>query len=178
MSLRVLADFADVEELMGAVRASAFLPRFAGDPPVFRGERMADGSLLEPIPFRSALDEGATHVLVLRSRPAGYRKPAFSELGEAFAVRDDPRLAELLRARQGIYNRQAAELEREGHHGGAHVHQIAVPDARAPGRAAAGQRRAGHRGAPHGARAMASAVLTEPVDLCWQPVVYRVAAAD
>ncbi len=177
MSLRVLADFTDVGELLCAVRASSFLPRFAGAPPVFRGERMADGSLVEPIPFQSALNEGATHVLVLRSRPAGYRKPAYSELGEAFVVRDDARLAELLRARQGVYNRQAAALARERHHSGAHVHQIAVSDgARLVGTLQANDRRI-TQALRYGATAMATAVLTEPVELCWQPVVHRVAPA-
>jgi hypothetical protein len=41
----------------------------------FRGERLVDGGLLESIPYHSALREGATHVLVLRSRDAG-RSPS------------------------------------------------------------------------------------------------------
>ena len=40
---------------------------------MFRGEPLVDGGMLEPIPFRTALREGATHVLVLRSRPARWR---------------------------------------------------------------------------------------------------------
>lgn len=178
LSLRVLADFASFEELMLAVRASSFLPRFAGPPPRFRGERMADGSLVEPIPFRSALEEGATHVLVLRSRPAAYRRPALSRLGESLALRNEPGLAALLRARHGIYNRQAGELEHGLGFGGAHVHQIAVPDSvrlvwslQANGERVADALR-------QGARAMASQVLTEPVELCWQPVLYRAAAVE
>jgi predicted patatin/cPLA2 family phospholipase len=175
MSLCVLSGFTDVDEVIGAVRASAFLPRFSGEPPSFRGERMADGSLVEPIPFQTALDEGATHVLVLRSRPVGYRRPAFSEVGEILAVRDDPGLLELLRSRLQTYNRQAAALERDGQHGGAHVQQIVVPaDARLVGSLQANAERVTDA-LRYGAKAMASAVLTEPVDLCWQPVVYRAA---
>jgi predicted patatin/cPLA2 family phospholipase len=94
----VLRDFSDPAELRQAVRASAALPRLGGEPPVFRGERTADGALIEPIPFRTAITEGATHVLGLRSRPAGYRKPALSELGESIVLRDDPRLVEPLRS--------------------------------------------------------------------------------
>jgi predicted acylesterase/phospholipase RssA len=41
LSLRVLAGFADAEELTKAIRASASLPRLGGTLPVFRGERMA-----------------------------------------------------------------------------------------------------------------------------------------
>ncbi len=178
MTLRVLADFADADELMQAVRASSFLPRFAGEPPLFRGEPMADGSLIEPIPFRTALDEGATHVLVLRSRATGYRRAALSELGGAFAVRDDRRLVELLRARHDTYNAQAVELEQGLDRAGAHLHQIAVPDqARLVGSLQASAERV-RQALGYGARAMGSAVLTEPVDLCWQPVVCRTATAD
>jgi predicted acylesterase/phospholipase RssA len=178
MALRVLADFADGEEVINAVRASASLPRFAGDPPVFRGERMADGSVVEPIPFRTALEEGATHVLVLRSRAASYRRPGYGDLGEALAVRNDPRLAELLRARQGTYNSAAAELERGGRVGGARVHQIAVPrHARLVGPLQANGGRVADA-LRQGAKAMAAAVLTEEVDLCWQPVVYLAATAE
>ena len=175
LSLRVLADFADSDELTQAIRASASLPRLGGALPAFRGERMADGGLIEPIPYETPLREGATHVLVLRSRPARYRKPALSELGESLALRDHPGLAELYKARPGLYNRQAAELERAaaGRRDGAHVVQVAVPD---------GTRLVGRLGTNGervtdalrlGALAMASMILTEAIDLCWQPVVYR-----
>jgi predicted patatin/cPLA2 family phospholipase len=144
---------------------------------VFRGERMADGGLIEPIPFQTAIEEGATHVLVLRSRAAGYRKPAFSELGELLAVRDEPRLVELLRARAGVYNRQAAELEQggAGWAQGAHVLQIAVPDnLRLIGRLESNAERV-TQAVRLGAHAMASAILRDAIDLCWQPVIYRTA---
>lgn len=34
-------------------------------------DRLVDSQLYEPIPFKTALDDGCTHVLVLRSRPDG-----------------------------------------------------------------------------------------------------------
>lgn len=178
MSLRVLSDFAAPGELADAVRASAALPRFAGLPPVFRGERMVDGSLIEPLPFRSALRQGATHVLLLRSRPARYRRGPFRELGEAFAVRDNPRLVEVLRARQRIYNRDAAALQAGADYRGAYVRQVTVPDNTrlvAPLEANRARVTAAIR---HGADAMAQAVLTQPVDLRWQPVVYPAAGEE
>jgi predicted patatin/cPLA2 family phospholipase len=174
-SLRVLGDFQDLGELRQAVRASAALPRLGGEPPVFRGERMADGGLIEPVPLPTAIADGATHVLVLRSRPAGYRKPALSELGGLIAVRDDPRLAELLRARAGVYNRQAAELQsgRAGRGAGVHVRQIAVPDnTRLIGRLETNAERVTDA-VRLGASAVASAILSDEIDLCWQPVLYR-----
>lgn len=180
LSLRVLAGFTDREELLQAVRASASLPRLGGELPVFRGERMADGGLIEPIPFETPLSEGATDVLVLRTRPPGYRQPALSSLGGSLALRDEPGLVELVRARTGIYNRQAGELERGAVRGtdGANVHQVAVPD-RTPliGRLESNGERV-NEAVRLGARAIASAILTEPIDLCWQPVVYRTPPAQ
>ena len=129
LTLRVLADFADVEELMLAVRASAALPRLGGIPPVVGEERMTDGGLLEPIPFRTALEEGATHVLVLRTRPARYRKPRLAGLGDSFAFRDERELAELIRAQPDVYNHQAAELARQAgdREPTASLRQITIP---------------------------------------------------
>jgi predicted acylesterase/phospholipase RssA len=174
MSLRVLRDFIDGDEVLQAVRASAALPRLGGRPPSFRSEQMADGGLLEPIPYETALNEGATHVLVLRSRPAGYRQPRLIELGESLALRDPAGLGELLRARQGVYNRQADELDAMTRApGSARLCQIAVPDStRLVGRLEADGGRI-TEALRLGARAMASALLTDPIDLCWQPVVYR-----
>jgi hypothetical protein len=140
---------------------------------------MADGGLIEPIPFQTAMAQGATHVLVLRTRPAGYRKPAVMDVRELLALRDDPQLLELLRTRHGIYNHQAAALEHGANGlGQAQVLQVAVPDGTRligrlqsdPGRVIEALRL--------GARAMASLLLSDAVDLCWQPVVYRAALAE
>ena len=179
LSLRVLKHFTDLDEVTQAVRASAALPRLAGRPPVFRGERMLDGGLIEPIPFETAVTEGASHVLVLRTRPAGYRKPALRELGDVLAVRDDPGLLELVRARHGVYNRQAAALEHgpAARRGAPHVLQVTVPDrTRLIGRLESDAARVAEA-VGLGATAMASTLLTEAIDLCWQPVVYRAAPA-
>ena len=124
MSLRVLRGFADADEALQAVRASASLPRLGGAPPVFRGERMTDGALIEPIPFETALAEGATRVLVLRSCSAACRKPTLMAIGERLALHHDARLFELTRERQGHYNRQAAALEAGAD---ARVDQVTVP---------------------------------------------------
>jgi predicted patatin/cPLA2 family phospholipase len=176
--VRVLQDFADIDELMQAVRASAALPMLGGEPPVFRGERLVDGGLIESIPYETALREGATHVLVLRSRPAGYRKPAYLNLAERLAVRGDPELADLVRAHGVAYNRQAAALEgamARGHE--STVLQVAVPErTRLIGRLEVNPARV-VEALRLGAAAMADAVLTEPIELCWQPVAYRVRPA-
>ena len=58
----------DPAELRLALRASAALPLLAGPPVEFAGRRFYDAGLSESVPYRTALAQGATHVLVLRSR--------------------------------------------------------------------------------------------------------------
>jgi predicted patatin/cPLA2 family phospholipase len=58
----------DAAELRLALRASASLPFLAGPPVELAGRRFYDAGVAESIPFRTPLAQGATHVLVLRSR--------------------------------------------------------------------------------------------------------------
>ena len=51
-----------------ALRASTALPVLAGRPVAIGGRRYYDAGLAESVPFRQALRDGATHVLVLRSK--------------------------------------------------------------------------------------------------------------
>ena len=62
---------ADERTLRLALRASAALPLLAGPPVALDGRRLLDAGLSAAIPFRAALADGATHVLVLRSRREG-----------------------------------------------------------------------------------------------------------
>jgi len=55
-------------ELRRAVRASAALPVLAGPPVELGGRHFYDAGLSESIPYRTALSQHATHVLVLRTR--------------------------------------------------------------------------------------------------------------
>jgi predicted patatin/cPLA2 family phospholipase len=61
----------DPRTLRLALRASAALPLLAGPPVELGGRRFIDAGLSAAIPFRAALADGATHVLVLRSRRPG-----------------------------------------------------------------------------------------------------------
>jgi len=58
----------DPADLRLALRASASLPFLAGPPVRVRDRRFYDAGVAESIPFRTPLAQGATHVLVLRSR--------------------------------------------------------------------------------------------------------------
>lgn len=59
---------ATAAELRLALRASASLPFLAGPPVQLRDRRFYDAGVSESVPFRTPLAQGATHVLVLRSR--------------------------------------------------------------------------------------------------------------
>jgi predicted patatin/cPLA2 family phospholipase len=54
-----------------AIRASSTLPMLSGPPVTINGRRYLDAGLSAAIPFHAAFADGATHVLVLRSRRMG-----------------------------------------------------------------------------------------------------------
>jgi len=64
-----------LETLCQCMRASMNLPGLAGPPisipTVSNGDPLVDSQMFEPIPYRTALKDGCTHLLVLRSRPDG-----------------------------------------------------------------------------------------------------------
>src|SRR5436190_1271149 len=70
-----------------------------------------DAGLSAAIPFRAALDDGATHVLVLRSRRAGETAQPPGRLSGALAARALRRLAPALEA--GFHTRAEREAEDE-----------------------------------------------------------------
>ena len=58
----------DRRSLQTALRASACMPLLAGRPVELGGRGLVDGGLSEAIPWPTAVAQGATHVLVLRTR--------------------------------------------------------------------------------------------------------------
>ncbi|KAK4530910.1 hypothetical protein CCYA_CCYA06G1767 [Cyanidiococcus yangmingshanensis] len=67
--------FTSYTELRECLRASARVPGIAGPLVQIGDDVFADGILFEAIPYRSALADACTHVLVLRTRPIGTRVP-------------------------------------------------------------------------------------------------------
>jgi predicted patatin/cPLA2 family phospholipase len=170
--LRVLADFADVEELMSAVRVSCALPLLSGDPPIFRGRAMADGGLVESMPYSAARDGGATHVLVLRSRPTTYRKNRYPSAMIAYARRSShPSIPQLLESRPDRYNEEAAYLEEIGESDPSILQINPLPDTLKVSQLERSTETI-RAGMADGARAAAVAFGVQTVDLYWQPEVY------
>jgi predicted patatin/cPLA2 family phospholipase len=77
----------DAATLRLALRASASLPLLAGPPIELMGRQLLDAGLSAAIPFRAALADGATHVLVLRSRVDGETAQPPSVAGGALTAR-------------------------------------------------------------------------------------------
>ena len=69
---------ADRGTLKLALRATMALPLLSGRPIELGGRRFFDAGLAESIPFRTAIAQGVTHMLVLRSRRLGEQESADS----------------------------------------------------------------------------------------------------
>jgi predicted patatin/cPLA2 family phospholipase len=101
---------ADPRSLRRALRASAALPLLAGPPVAVGGRRLADAGLSAAIPFHAAIEDGATHVLVLRSRPEGEAVTEASGLGAALSARALGRISPAVReAFLTRYTRETAD---------------------------------------------------------------------
>ncbi len=77
----------DAPSLKMALRASANVPLLAGMPLEIHGRRLVDAAVAEPVPFHVALRQGATHVLVLRTRRADQQAIDATRLEKALVSR-------------------------------------------------------------------------------------------
>jgi predicted patatin/cPLA2 family phospholipase len=105
--------------LRRALRASCALPLLAGPPVELQGRRYLDSGLSESIPYKTAMAQAATHVLVLSSRRAEdvvrSSWSRFSRLAAATVLRSYPQqLRETFLSRTSRLTADDALL-REGH---------------------------------------------------------------
>jgi predicted patatin/cPLA2 family phospholipase len=110
----VLSELHTVPELRDALLASSRMPWLGGAPVRFRGRRYLDGGLAQSIPYRSALELGATHVLVLQTRPWEVPLEPASRLADWIISRRlralNPALLDLYRRRPGDYEAAVGEV--------------------------------------------------------------------
>jgi predicted patatin/cPLA2 family phospholipase len=110
----VLSNLRSVDDLRGALLASSRMPWVGGEPVAFRGRRFLDGGLAESIPYRTAIDLGATHVLVLQTRPYGVGVEPTAPLADRIITRRlralNPRLLMLYQRRPVDYERAVGEI--------------------------------------------------------------------
>lgn len=106
----------DISTFKLAVRASTCLPLMSGAPVALAGTRFFDAGLSEAVPFRTAIKQGVTHVLVLRSRRQDEQES--SEGGRTAAVvarylsRHSPEVAAAFLERPARLIADDAELDR------------------------------------------------------------------
>jgi predicted patatin/cPLA2 family phospholipase len=106
-----------------ALRASTALPLSSGRPVALGGRHWFDAGVSESVPLRTALVQGATHVLVLRSRRADEQDTAESvrdaQLVGRYLRRYSPGLEAAFLDRSARLRRADAELDaRERDHAG------------------------------------------------------------
>jgi predicted patatin/cPLA2 family phospholipase len=131
----------DAASLRRAVRASATLPLLAGPPVEFGGARYLDAGLSAAIPIGAALEDGATHVLLLRSRRQGevVTQPtgASARIMTRMLGRIDPAVARALLTRAERELADEALLARHDQDAGMTPHILSVrpaPGSPVPGR--------------------------------------------
>jgi predicted patatin/cPLA2 family phospholipase len=171
-TLQVLRDFADLDELIAGVRASCSLPLLADAPAQFRGSPIADGSLIESIPYSAALAAESTHVLVLRSHTAEHRAEEYPRsLIEFIRRRAHPALAPLMQERPARYNAEAEHLH-DVHRGNPCLVQIAPSPGAQRVSALELSSHVVREGLAAGARAASEAFGLPRIEVLWQPEIY------
>jgi len=112
----VLRGMRTQRELWDAILASSRMP-WAGGPPIeLGGRRYLDGGMAAPIPVAEAVAAGATHLLVLQTRPHGVPRRSASRIGDRLIERHlrglNPALVGLYRARIEAYERVVDDIAR------------------------------------------------------------------
>jgi len=125
-----LGGYKNQKELLTALRASSAIPLLCGGPVEIEGELFFDASLFESIPFKTAIEDGCSHVLALLTRPRGsLRENTFflhRRLVGAYLARLNPGLRRPFLERPLKYAQEIEELERTSTRPGRPPHVLAV----------------------------------------------------
>lgn len=76
------------------------------------GEPMVDGGVSDSIPVRKAIEDGADEIVVILTKPRGYRKPDKPSRIPWYPLRKYPKLREAMINRNQDYNKQIEYLEK------------------------------------------------------------------
>lgn len=123
---RTISSWRDGESLLRTLRGGATMPVLAGPPFEVDGVRLWDPAFFEEsVPVAPADADGATHILVLLTRPAGIRRPTLSSFERLYVVpsirRVSQPLAEAYVTRDAAYARVMNQIESGRSTGGAHI---------------------------------------------------------
>ncbi|SDH62198.1 Predicted phospholipase, patatin/cPLA2 family [Vibrio xiamenensis] len=93
------------DQVAEAMKASSALPILYRRGVELDGTRYVDGGVADSIPLQAAIDAGAKNIMILRSRPESYRKPAPKWRGlTRRLLRETPGLIEPMLTRHLRYN--------------------------------------------------------------------------
>ncbi len=101
------------QDILKAIQASASMP-YVSRPVTVDGIPCLDGGCSLNIPYRWALEQGYEKIVVVRTRPASFRKKESSRASKMARrfYKSSPALAESIADSDARYNRECDELER------------------------------------------------------------------
>jgi predicted patatin/cPLA2 family phospholipase len=114
------------ETLEEAIKASSAVPVIYKHPVNVDGTDYIDGGVADPIPVKKAIQLGATHIVVLRSKKYNYRMDDSNKFLTKFMLRKLPKVQEALSERSKIYNAQLEYIRSE--HEGVRMIEVCPPD--------------------------------------------------
>jgi predicted patatin/cPLA2 family phospholipase len=104
------------DELWNVLLATTRMPWVGGEPVRIGDRRYIDGALTCPIPVSNAIEAGATHVLVLQTRPYGVPRSAGGRVSEQLIARHlrrlNPALVPLWQGRVAAYEGLVDDIAR------------------------------------------------------------------
>ncbi|MEX3071307.1 patatin family protein [Vibrio alginolyticus] len=117
----------DVEMLAETMKASSAVPILYRKGVPLNGNRYVDGGVADAIPVEEAIKRGATKIMVLRSRPASYRKSKtkFNSITKRM-LRDTPALIQPMLTRDLRYNQALSVINNPPE--GVEIIQVCPPE--------------------------------------------------
>ncbi len=106
----------DCKKDIQALRASGSMP-FVSQPVEYNGEYYLDGGIADSIPINKIMSMGLDKVIVVLTRPNGYRKKRASVTPAKVMYKKYPKMIETMKNRYKVYNKSLDEikfLESEG----------------------------------------------------------------
>ena len=114
------------ETLEEAIKASSAVPLIYKYPVNVDGTDYVDGGVADPIPIEKAVQLGATHIVVLRSKKYDYRMEDSNKFITKVLLRKLPKIKKALNERSKIYNQQLEFIRSE--HKGIKIVEVCPPE--------------------------------------------------
>lgn len=108
------AEYKKIDELKGEnveyLRASGSMP-FVSKPVEVNGQKYLDGGIADSIPIDKMVKMGYDKIIVVLTRPVGYRKRRANTSLAKVVYKDYPKLIDAMAKRYRVYNKSVDEVE-------------------------------------------------------------------